>query len=191
MVSSRINQYGIIKSSRSKKRQTFEIKKSLKVLRDLMPELPDEEDSFRLVSVRGGFSSISFITHVALQEPISELTATTLRVGKKQLNILQQLKRDGRLYDARFLVGGIMKENKAHGKEYDYFTYLNDVCKKQGWQYQAVNNHSKIILMRTADNHYVLETSLNLNENPKIEQFTFENDEGLYDFYYNLYKEMW
>ena len=44
--------------------------------------------------------------------------------------------------------------------------------------------------MRTKDNYYVLETSSNLNENPKIEQYSFENDEELYAYYYRFFKRL-
>lgn len=42
--------------------------------------------------------------------------------------------------------------------------------------------------MKTKNNYYVVETSSNLNENPQIEQFTFENDKDLYEFYYDIFK---
>ena len=44
--------------------------------------------------------------------------------------------------------------------------------------------------MDTELGKFVLETSSNLNENPKIEQFSFEKDEKLYDFYYNFLHEI-
>lgn len=53
-----------------------------------------------------------------------------------------------------------------------------------------MQNHSKVTLMRTDCNWYVLETSSNLNENQKIEQFRFENDEHLFEFYkVNLFEK--
>lgn len=42
--------------------------------------------------------------------------------------------------------------------------------------------------MKTKNNYYVVETSSNLNENPQIEQFTFENDKDLCQFYYDIFK---
>ena len=44
--------------------------------------------------------------------------------------------------------------------------------------------------MRTKENYYVLETSSNLNENPKIEQYSFENSKELYDFYYDFFDKL-
>ena len=58
------------------------------------------------------------------------------------------------------------------------------------WDITAVNNHSKILLFDTNEGKFVLETSSNLNENPKIEQFSFEKNEELYGFYLELFEEI-
>lgn len=47
----------------------------------------------------------------------------------------------------------------------------------------VVKNHSKVILLDTDKGKYVIETSSNFNENPKIEQFSFEKSAELYEFY--------
>lgn len=185
-----VNKYGFSRRSRSKKRQAFKIGRSVRTLDDLIKEPPSKNESIRSISYQGGFSSISYINYVADREVIEELTASTLRVGKKQLRILDKLKDNGRTKKINFIIGGIMKENKSTGRDYDYYDDFINVCKRNGWQYEVVNNHSKILLMRTNGNHYVVETSSNLNENPKIEQFTFENDSDLYNFYYNVYNEL-
>lgn len=39
--------------------------------------------------------------------------------------------------------------------------------------------------MDTELGKFVIETSSNLNENPKCEQFSFEKSDELYDAYYN------
>ena len=44
--------------------------------------------------------------------------------------------------------------------------------------------------METKKNYYVVETSSNLNENPKIEQFSFENDKELFLWYEEFFKEL-
>lgn len=183
-----INEYGFAIRAASKKRQVFKISKSIKVLEDLIKRPPGEGESIRAISYEGGFSSISFITYIALSENIKELTASSLRIGLKQLEILDELKKRGKLENARFIFGTIMREDIKTDK-YDYYTKLVEISKRNGWEYIAIKNHSKIILMKTAKNYYVLETSSNLNENPKIEQFTFENDKNLYMFYYSLFCE--
>ncbi len=176
---------GLIQRTRSKKKKLFQIGKSIKNLDIILEQcLPGKDECIKLISLDGGFASISFISLVALNESILELTASTLRIGEKQAVHMAKLSDAGMLDKVTFFVCTLMKENK---KEYDYYNRFEILCKQHGWENIVINNHSKIILMRTKDNYYVLETSSNLNENPKIEQYSFENDKELYEFYYSFF----
>ena len=66
-------------------------------------------------------------------------------------------------------------------------TVIMTICKrfakKNNWLIMVKNNHSKILLFDTESGKFVLETSSNLNENPKMEQFSFYKDEEMYNFY--------
>lgn len=53
-------------------------------------------------------------------------------------------------------------------------------AKKNDWTVTVANNHSKIINFDTDSGKYVIWTSSNLNENPKIEQFIFLKSEEIY-----------
>ena len=180
---------GLIQRVKSKQRKMFEIGKSIISLDAILGGcLPGKDECIKLVSFDGGFSSIEFISLVAVKEIIIELTASTLRVGEKQAETLITLNEAGKLSKASFFIGSIMKEDtKQQTKKYDYYTKFVQACKRNNWDLVVMNNHSKIILMRTENNYYVLETSSNLNENPKIEQYSFENDEELYNFYYGFF----
>lgn len=178
---------GIVKVLNSKRVYPFVMSKSVNDLNNLMGgNLPDNKSIYKFISVSGGFSSVSFIKYVADREPILELTASTLRVGEKQFNYISSLQKSKKLFSARFFVGSIMKDGASKNK-YDYFKRFEQICDQNGWKRIVINNHSKILLMRTERNFYVLETSSNLNENPKIEQYSFENSKDLYDFYYNFF----
>jgi len=150
--------------------------------------LPSNDECIKLISFDGGFSSISFISLVAQKENILELIASSLRIGEKQFIHLAKLSQAGRLNKATFFLSTLMKEDKKKKHKYDYYSKFEEVCKINNWKHIVINNHSKIILMRTQNNYYVLETSSNLNENPKIEQYSFENNKELYDFYYDFFK---
>jgi len=62
--------------------------------------------------------------------------------------------------------------------------------RRRGWEYVIQSNHSKLLLFDTDTGKFVLETSSNLNENPSIEQFSFERNVELYDFYENAFGEL-
>ncbi|MBY9013093.1 MAG: hypothetical protein KGD70_12030 [Candidatus Lokiarchaeota archaeon] len=179
---------GLTRRVKSKKKKFFKISKSIISLDKILNQcLPLKDECVKLISFDGGFSSISFISLVAQKENIKELTASTLRIGEKQFIHLARLKQAGKLDKATFFLSSIMKEDNKKKDKYNYYSKFEEVCKTNGWEKIVINNHSKIILMCTDDNYYVLETSSNLNENPKIEQYSFENDKELYDFYYNFF----
>ena len=75
-------------------------------------------------------------------------------------------------------------------KSYNYYNFVVAKCDENDWQIKSFDNHSKLILMQTDKNFYVVETSSNLNENPKMEQFSFENDKELFEWYEQLFKEL-
>lgn len=183
---------GLLRILKSKKRETFCMNDGNRAINELTGgRLPAPGECYKFISLTGGFASVHFIKVVAENEPIEELTASTLRVGEKQFTYLSKLCDRGRLQKATFFVGSIMKEdtNKELDK-YDYFTKFAEVSERHGWESVVTNNHSKVILMRTAKNHYVLESSSNLNENPKIEQYSFENCAELYEFYHKFFNAL-
>lgn len=107
-------------------------------------------------SYAGGFSSINFVLFVSQKEIIKDLTISSLRIGKKQTQVLNKLHNDGKIENATFIVCNLMQTNK----KYSYFDDLEKVSNKNGWNIKVVNNHSKIVLMETNKNYYVLETSV-------------------------------
>lgn len=182
----------ISKKLKNRRLKPFVLSTSVKDLRSEIGDiLPDESTVIKLISICGGIASLSFIKLVADFETIEELTASTLRIGRKQFMYLQSLHTQKKLNSARFFVSTMQKDvdAKKSGK-YDYAAMFEKTCKKNGWKRVYVNNHSKVILMRTTENYYVLETSSNLNENPKIEQYSFENNKALYDFYYEFFERL-
>ena len=180
---------GLVEKINSKERITLNIKKETKQLNYLIDNF-DKNKCYKFISVKGGFSSIAFINWVAEREAIEELFVSSLAVGKKHIENLDHLHAEGKIKNANFILGVIFKDSNIDKNKYSYFCAFDNICKKNGWQYKLTNNHSKIILMRTDKNYYVVETSSNLNENPKMEQFSFECDKKLYEFYYNFFIEV-
>lgn len=159
------------------KTKRFSILSGKQALEKEMPQLPKINESFEFVS-DGTFSSVCFISAVASKTKIEKIYASTFRVGKKEILFLNALAEKGLIKDAHFFVWEGMDTDK-----YPYFEIFQDVCKKRGWTFNGGKNHSKVIMMDTPLGKFVLKTSSNLNENPKMEQFTFEQSSELFDFY--------
>lgn len=137
-----------------------------------------------MLSGRNGFSSIAIIEYIASREIIEELMVTTFRIGKQQMGVLANLSQ--RIKKATLVTSTLQGSENSDAK-YDSSDYCQSICKRLGWRYIVFNNHSKVILMKTKANWYVCETSSNLNENPRLEQYNFENNKKVYEFYAKMF----
>ena len=52
-------------------------------------------------------------------------------------------------------------------------------------------NHAKFCLIRNDEWHVVVQTSMNLNQNRRIESFSISDEPGLYEMFYELVSEIW
>lgn len=169
----------------SRMNRGFILTSSVKILENELGGLPTDE-VYKVMGLTGGISSISFVKWVSNYETIEFIAASTLRIGEKHFNYLAQLSRANKIKKAKFYVSTMMADIDAtrKGQKYNYAKRFQETASAHDWEVVITNNHSKIILMKTdKGNYYVLETSANLNENPKIEQFSFSNDKELYDYY--------
>lgn len=176
----------ITQKSKNKK---FSIIRSIYEINQYISTLPGNDDVYKFVSM-GGFSSISFIKYISDRTVIKNLYVSTLRVGKKELQILDAISNSGRLHKVNFIVGSIMKTPGDYVKKWSYYENFEMICDKNNWKYKTENNHSKILLFDTEAGYFVIETSSNLNENPKIEQFSFEKSEELFNFYKQIFETL-
>lgn len=179
---------GLVLKLKSKKRQALNVSRETKQIGALIEEPPTTDQCYKLVSV-GGFSSIGIIKYIAMREGIEDLYVSTFRIGKPHFEALQNLHKRGKLKRATFITS-LKQAGIDSAISIDYYAIISEECRKLGWNIKAYNNHSKIILMRTNKNYYVVETSSNLSENPKMEQFSWENDKQLYEWYEEIFKEL-
>lgn len=170
------NEFLSLKNQRYK----FHIIAELQKIGKLNSYLPKENETYFYIS-NGGFSSIGFVKFIADRTKIRKLQVSSLRIGKKHLQVLDVLKKQGKLDECDFVVGSIMKNDSKLGKSYGYYDDLLKICEKNNWSVTVANNHSKILNFDTDNGKYVIWTSSNLNENPNIEQFVFLKSKDVYE----------
>lgn len=185
---------GLVEKMKSKKRCFFKIENETGQLAALVKEPPKPNECFKMLSVGGGFSSIAIIQYIAAREGIEEMFVSTFRIGKNHFKVLNTLHAQGKLKTAHLITSGTQartdQQIKYKGKTYNYFDAISRQSEKNGWTLKVFDNHSKLLLLQTPKNWYVIETSSNLNENPKMEQFSWENDAALFDWYKKLFVEL-
>lgn len=183
---------GLAEKMQSKNRILFNLKNEVGQLNTICENLPKKNEVIKSLSVGGGWSALAFIKWVGEKEKIEEMFVSTFRIGKKHFQELQLMYQKNQLGIVHFVTSATQKkvDGKAvyNGTNYNYYDYIQKVYEENGWDLKIYDNHSKLILMQTKENYYVLETSSNLNENPKMEQFSFENDEKLFNFYKQIFE---
>ena len=185
---------GLVNKMKSKSRTMMNIPNEKCQLSALIENPPKNNECFKMISVGGGFSSLSIIAYIAELETIDEMYVSTFRIGKKHFQTLCRLKTKGQIGTCHFLTSQsqekIDETMTYKGKKYNYYQYICETCDELGWKIKSFDNHSKLLLLKTPANNYVIETSSNLNENPKMEQFSWENDRELFDWYKKLFIEL-
>ena len=180
---------GLVKKMKQKKRRCFRISRETKQLDALVGSPPKNNECFKMLSVGGGFSSLGIIKYIADREVVEEMYVSTFRIGKNHFKVLKKLYDLGRIKKANFITSSAQKHIDGDS-DYNYYQTIERTCQKNGWGLKVFDNHSKLLLLKTANNFYVVETSSNLNENPKMEQFSWENDQELYEWYQELFIEL-
>lgn len=174
---------------RSKRRRKLTVCREAKDLVALTGGLPDKTVEYKILSFCR-ISSEAFLRWVADETVIRQLSLSTFRVGTRAMKLLSGLHGQGRLYNVRCVVGRLSATHNEKHRERVYFERLLTMCQRYGWNVCSINNHSKVMIFDTAAGRFVLEGSSNLNEAPNWEQYTFQQDDALYEFYSAVFDEM-
>lgn len=128
---------------------------------------------------RGQFSMIDVVLYTLEGLDDCELSLWTWCIADYEVKCIQALMESGKLKKATLII-----DSSARGKNSDI---LNDWIEKFGIEsVRFVVNHSKIATIKSGDLEFLIRGSMNLNNNPRFEQFDI--DEGCDGF--NLVKEI-
>ncbi len=138
--------------------------------------IPAPGNQFRIITIRA-IVTFDFILAILKAELIQELHIAIYRIGKKTLAELLSLHKSGSIGSIFFLINnGIPKMVPGV-----YEILMKHVS--PDWRVKVEHTHTKIILAKTQDNHYVVEGSGNMSKNGQFEQYIFENNKPVYDFH--------
>ena len=173
----RLDLHAILLAGERKTRTSFVLAREAAQISALMEAPPRDGERVEMISGRLGFSSMAVIDYVARRDPVELLSVATFNISRKRMRA--SLHRRGLVRDARIVTSDV----KA-GRD----RYCREACARMGWRFDEVKNHAKLILMRTEGGaRHCVRTSSNLNENPRIETYTWDNDADIYDFYAQLF----
>ena len=151
--------------------------KSEEVLRSVLPDYVDTGDSYHVIS-SGDVDSMSFMTFYMVNYTFDDVLISTWVIADSDIDNLIDLMKNGRIKKLKLCLGEIYP-----GTYPDEYSRLLKMRDEFNFQMVVARNHSKIMLMKNSDMDLVIESSANVNTNPRMEQTAIHNDKGLYDFY--------
>jgi hypothetical protein len=133
---------------------------------------------------KGQFSLLDLLKAIAEITGPAALTLSTWTANGPEIGTLADMVADGRLSSARFLIDASFARRDPQAAE--------QLRKRFGLNAVRVSQtHSKFALYENADWKLVLRTSMNLNMNPRFEDFTVAHDPELFEFMSTVMRELW
>lgn len=153
--------------------------KSEEVLRSILPDYVGCGDSYHVMS-SGDVDSMSFMTFYMINYCFDDVLISTWVIADSDIDNLIDMMRNGRIKRLRLFLGEIYPG--TYPAEYSKLLKMRD---EFDFKMVVARNHSKIMLMGGGSSKMdlVIESSANVNTNPRMEQTAIHNDKGLYDFY--------
>ena len=133
---------------------------------------------------KGQFSSIDLLKACLAHTGPARLSVSTWTAARNDILQLERLKAAGQLLSVRFLLDFTFARRDPEAAHAIRQTFGIDSIR-------VALNHSKFALFENDDWRLVLRTSMNLNTNPRFEDFTLANDPELADFIGGILREIW
>lgn len=126
----------------------------------------------------GDVDSLSFLKHILRQQKVEYLALSTWCMALQDVEELERYIMLGRIDHLDSYVGEIFKG--SYNNEYAQLVALH---KRHGGRVAMFRNHAKIYCGFGERFDFVIESSANINTNPRTEQTVITIDTGLAEFY--------
>lgn len=147
-------------------------------LAEILPARVADSESWHVIS-HGDIDSLSYLSH-ALRgvEYFDFVLISTWCMGSADLDQIEGWIESGRIDTLELYVGEIFPSQ--YGDEYARAVAL---AERYGFRLVVARNHSKVMAARCGDYCLAIESSANVNTNPRIEQTAIHASRELFDFY--------
>lgn len=173
-----IETQGRAKSMRKAHKLHVRRAKSQATLAEILPPMIEEGESWHVIS-HGDVDSLSYLAHfIRGVEFFDYVAISTWCMGSADLDQLEAWIESGRIENLALYVGEIFPSQYG-----DEFSRAVSLSERYGFRLVVARNHSKVMLVRGGGRHLVIESSANVNTNPRIEQTAVHASAELFDFY--------
>lgn len=153
-------------------------------LAEILPARFTDGESWHVAS-RGDIDSLSYLRHVLAGVPyVDHVLMSTWCIAKNDLTEIGNWLDAGRIEQFDLYAGEIFPG--SYGDEYEQMLNL---CDAYGARMIVAKNHSKVTLAcNTKESYYItIESSANVNTNPRIEQSAIHCGKDLHAFYLEFF----
>lgn len=154
-------------------------------LAEILPKVFEPGESWHVIS-HGDIDSLSYLIHAISGYGYFDLVAlSTWCMAKNDVDQIAEWLDSGRIESIEVYAGEIFPSQ--YPAEYER---LVEVAALYSGRLTIARNHSKIILANQAETNtwLVMESSANINTNPRIEQTCIHNSADLFDFYLDFFR---
>lgn len=154
---------------------------SERMLEDILPLKVKNGECYHIIS-GGNIDSFSYLMWILRMQRIKELLCSTWCIAKVDIAEYSRQIDLGRIGKLDFYVGEILP-----GSFPEEYKELGEVCKKSGGRIAVFRNHSKVMAGRGEKFDFAIESSANINTNPRTEQTTVTIGGAIAQFYFEFY----
>lgn len=139
---------------------------------------PKNNESIHIIT-KEQFNAFTFIPFIEKTEKIKQLYLSTYSISKKTIGLLSDMLSNNKVDLIYLVISTFITNSKKESAD----CLENTAKKHSNFKYISRHNHSKVILIQTENNYYVIEGSGNLTMNGRIEQYVFTCSKELYEFH--------
>ena len=157
---------------------------SERTLEEILPSELHAGECHHIIS-GGDIDSLSFLMWILRKQKISRLLCSTWCVSLVDIQELERHHTIGNIGKLDFYVGEILPG--SYPAEYKA---IGDLCRKTGGRVAVFRNHSKVMAGVGEKFSFTIESSANINTNPRTENTVVTIDENLCKFYFSFFDEI-
>lgn len=144
-------------------------------LAEILPPIIEDGDAWHILS-GGDIDSLSYLAHILKTTCLEYCAFSTWCMALQDVEQLKKWLESGKIKRLDAYLGEIFPNQ--YGDEYEK---LCEIIEKHNGRTCVFRNHSKIFLCKSNEKHWVIESSANINTNPRTENTVITASEVLYN----------
>lgn len=133
---------------------------------------------------KGQFSLADLAEAVVKKIGKCEMTISTWTAANTDITKIMEFIESGKVYSARWLIDISLQRRTPQLAQRIRDIFGNDAIR-------IAKNHAKFMILKNEEWQVVIRTSMNLNFNPRFEDFTIQHNPELSDFLEGIMNEIW